>query len=209
MYFTKNWPLLGPLSGLVTLGSTMIVVGVSILGNLNKQATSQESLGYAFWRIVIAAGILVAILGFLNIAAVSGPARVLMAPESSSLTIMQSFVFQDRRIGLTARQVRSHGAVAAAQHTPALPSSTGSRRSFHNDYLNGRQSSERSAGSSGLRHQPTVRSHRSIGLGRRDQRQPLTISRPINFNPQFNDYIQPAPLQRPLDAHHPAYSEKV
>lgn len=70
-YFAKNWPLLSQSSGLVTLGVAMIVLGVSILGNLNKQATSQESLGTAFWRIVISAGILVSILGFLNIIAVS------------------------------------------------------------------------------------------------------------------------------------------
>lgn len=70
-YFTRNWPLLAPSSGLVTLGCAMIVLGVSILGNLNKEATSQESLGFAFWRIVISGGILVAILGLLNIVAVS------------------------------------------------------------------------------------------------------------------------------------------
>lgn len=70
-YFTRNWPLLAPDAGLVTLGFAMVVLGVSILGNLNKEATSQESLGTAFWRIVISAGILVALLGILNILAVS------------------------------------------------------------------------------------------------------------------------------------------
>jgi hypothetical protein len=49
----------------------MIALGVSTLGNLNKEATSQQSLGTAFWRIVIAGGILVAILGILNIIVVS------------------------------------------------------------------------------------------------------------------------------------------
>ena len=51
----------------------MIVLGVSILGNLNKEATSEESLGLSFWQIVIASGILTSILGFVNIAAVSIP----------------------------------------------------------------------------------------------------------------------------------------
>ena len=54
----------------------MMVLGVSILGNMKKQATSQESLGLSYWRIVISAGILVAILGILNVVAVS--------PSSSS-----------------------------------------------------------------------------------------------------------------------------
>ena len=70
-YVARNWPLFSPSSGFVTLGITMIVVGVSILGNLNKEATSQESLGKSFWQIVISSGILVVILGVVNLFAVS------------------------------------------------------------------------------------------------------------------------------------------
>jgi hypothetical protein len=70
-YFNRNWPLLGRNSGFVTLGVTMVILGVSILGNLNKQATSQESLGLAFWRIVIASGIIVIVVGAANIVLVS------------------------------------------------------------------------------------------------------------------------------------------
>lgn len=58
-------------SGFVTLGVFMIVVGVSILGNLNKEATSQESLGLPFWRIVISSGIIAVVLGVVNIVVVS------------------------------------------------------------------------------------------------------------------------------------------
>lgn len=49
----------------------MIVVGVGILGNLNKAATSEQSLGLAFWRIVISSGIIVVVMGVVNIFAVS------------------------------------------------------------------------------------------------------------------------------------------
>lgn len=49
----------------------MIVLGNNILGNLNKEATSQKSLGLPFWRVVIGSGIVVFSLGFLNIIAVS------------------------------------------------------------------------------------------------------------------------------------------
>lgn len=49
----------------------MIFLGNSILGNLNKQATSQESLGLPFWRLVIASGIVVLVMGPVNILAVS------------------------------------------------------------------------------------------------------------------------------------------
>lgn len=70
-FFARNWPLLSPAHGFVTLALAMIVLGVNMLGNLNKGATSQESLGLAFWRIVISSGILVFILGWLNLVAVS------------------------------------------------------------------------------------------------------------------------------------------
>jgi hypothetical protein len=70
-YFARNWPLLSPSHGFVTLALAMIVLGVNMLGNLNKPATSQESLGLAFWRIVIGSGIVIFILGFVNLVAVS------------------------------------------------------------------------------------------------------------------------------------------
>lgn len=53
------------------LGFVMIFLGISILGNLNKEATSQKSLGLPFWRVVIASGIVVLVLGPINILAVS------------------------------------------------------------------------------------------------------------------------------------------
>lgn len=53
------------------LGFAMIFLGNSVLGNMNKEATSQESLGLPFWRIVIAAGIVILVMGPINILAVS------------------------------------------------------------------------------------------------------------------------------------------
>jgi uncharacterized membrane protein HdeD (DUF308 family) len=70
-YFARNWPLFSHKSGFVMLGAAMLLLGNDILGNLNKQATSQKSLGLAFWRIVIAAGIVVIIMGTINLFAVS------------------------------------------------------------------------------------------------------------------------------------------
>jgi hypothetical protein len=49
----------------------MIFLGNSILGNLNKEATSQKSLGVPFWRLVIASGIIVFVMGFVNLFTVS------------------------------------------------------------------------------------------------------------------------------------------
>ncbi|KAL8935276.1 MAG: hypothetical protein Q9216_005510 [Gyalolechia sp. 2 TL-2023] len=92
-YFARNWPLLSPSHGFLTLGILMIIVGVSVLGNLNKEATSQKSLGTSYWRIVISSGILTLILGVANIFA--------------------SYIFRQKKLGVTARQVRAYGAVAS------------------------------------------------------------------------------------------------
>ena len=70
-YFARDWPLLSPAHGFNFLGIVMLVIGNNTLGNLNKEATSQESLGLPFWRLVIGSGIVVFIFGFLNIVAVS------------------------------------------------------------------------------------------------------------------------------------------
>lgn len=70
-YFARYWPLLSPESGFVFLGMAMLILGFNILGNLNKAATSVENLGLPLWRIVIASGILSALLGLTNIIAVS------------------------------------------------------------------------------------------------------------------------------------------
>lgn len=51
----------------------MIVLGVNMLANLNKQPTSQEALGLPFWRIVVASGIIAFVLGFINLVAVRLP----------------------------------------------------------------------------------------------------------------------------------------
>ncbi|KAK4549711.1 hypothetical protein LTR36_005012 [Oleoguttula mirabilis] len=98
-YFARNWPLLSPVHGFVTLALSMIVLGINMLGNLNKPATSEKSLGLPFWRIVIGSGIIIFILGFVNLIA--------------------SYVFRDRTQGVTARQVRAHGAVAV--HKTPMP----------------------------------------------------------------------------------------
>lgn len=48
-----------------------MVLGVGLLGNLNTEATSEESLGLAFWRIILSAGILAMIMSVVNVVSVS------------------------------------------------------------------------------------------------------------------------------------------
>ncbi|PYH41831.1 uncharacterized protein BP01DRAFT_376739 [Aspergillus saccharolyticus JOP 1030-1] len=105
-YFDRDWPLLGQESGFVTLAIAMLILGVGVLGDLNTKATSQESLGMPFWRLVLSAGILSMIMSVINVVA--------------------SFVFSDRDIGVSARHVRLYGAVAPQK----VVTRAGSQRSF-------------------------------------------------------------------------------
>lgn len=70
-YFDRNWPLIGQDSGFITFALAMMILGVGVLGNLNTQATSQESLGLAFWRVILSAGILAMVMSAVNILSVS------------------------------------------------------------------------------------------------------------------------------------------
>ena len=92
-YFARNWPLLSLTSGFVTLGVCLLVLGIQTLGFLNKKdTTSQDALGLSFWQIVVAAGVVAFIMGFVNIAA--------------------SYLFRTKSVGVTARMVRAYGATA-------------------------------------------------------------------------------------------------
>ncbi|KAK2748733.1 hypothetical protein FQN57_000314 [Myotisia sp. PD_48] len=92
-YFNRNWPLFGQDSGFFASGAVTVLLGMSTLGNLNNEATSTDSLGLPFWRVIIAAGIVTIVIGVVN--------------------IIVSFVFRDTSLGVTARHVRARGAVAA------------------------------------------------------------------------------------------------
>jgi hypothetical protein len=76
----------------------MTVLGLNMLGNMNKEATSQASLGLPFWRLLLASGILAIVIGFFNVVA--------------------SFVFCDKARHITARQVRSKGAITLTEEPP-------------------------------------------------------------------------------------------
>lgn len=113
-YYARNWPLLSPTHGFVSLALAMVVLGINMLGNLNKPATNKKSLGLPFWRIVIGSGIVIFILGWVNLVA--------------------SYVFRDRAQNITARQVRAHGAVAALK-TPRTSNGTPPAPEFAQTYM--------------------------------------------------------------------------
>jgi len=226
-YFARNWPLLSPEHGFVMLSTIMIIIGLDTLGNLNKESDSQANLGLQFWRIVIGSGILMFILGFVN--------------------LLASYIFRDVRSGITARMVRTHGAVAdqASVHTapamvktPYTPVKTPvatknalgifTSKSDANDTLPSYRTSWPSPPHNDTRNQglrpasPSSRYSRpttctkkkictSLGQLRRGKREsltpplPLNISAPMNKNMQFAAWIDAEKkLARPDSALHPA-----
>ncbi|KAJ9651478.1 hypothetical protein H2198_009236 [Neophaeococcomyces mojaviensis] len=125
IYFMTNWPLFAPSSGFVMLGAAQILLGNSLLANLNKENASQENIGLAFWRLIIGSGITIFVMGFLN--------------------ILASYVFRDTKMGLTARQVRSSGATASHKlevESVSTPKPTNRRSRYRSFFLrNGQRDS--------------------------------------------------------------------
>ncbi|KAF2002745.1 hypothetical protein P154DRAFT_137328 [Amniculicola lignicola CBS 123094] len=99
-YYARNWPLLSKSHGFGGLACAMMVLGLNMLGNMNKEATSQKSLGLPCWRLLVASGILAIVIGVFNLIA--------------------TFVFRDNARNITARQVRSDGATAQASDVETL-----------------------------------------------------------------------------------------
>ncbi|RXG49468.1 hypothetical protein VDGE_06769 [Verticillium dahliae] len=93
-YFATRWPVLSPYHGLTWLGIAMVVMGCHILGNLNRRSVTSKNMGPHLWRLVLAAGILSITFGFFN--------------------IVSSLVFRDSDNGITARNIRSDGAIATS-----------------------------------------------------------------------------------------------
>ncbi|KAJ6094730.1 hypothetical protein N7467_002243 [Penicillium canescens] len=106
-YFDDHWPMFGQDAGFYTLAGIMMILGVSTLGNLNTKAMTQETIGMAFWRIIISAGVLAMVVSVLN--------------------VLASFLFSDYKAGVSARHVRAYGAVAPQK----VMSRTSSHRTLH------------------------------------------------------------------------------
>lgn len=210
----------------------MVILGVNILGNLNKPATTQESLGLAVWRIVISSGIVVFILGFFNLIAVSPPIPFI---SHTSLIFDQSYLFRDRHKGITARQVRAKG--ASVHKTPILSSSitsapsmravspiTPAKTSFNpfkrmtrcEDTLPSYHSSspeinKEAVSPSSKYSRATCDTNKRLFFGGRKRDSvgpslPINISAPMGINPQFAHLVQPqsGQVQRPDSAMHPS-----
>ncbi|KAF1960356.1 hypothetical protein CC80DRAFT_466145 [Byssothecium circinans] len=165
-YFARNWPMLSPSHGFVFLGCAMMVLGLNMLGNMNKEATSQESLGMPFWRLLVAAGILAIVIGFFNVIA--------------------SFVFRDKARFITARRVRSKGAISLTE-TPADIETQSYQDPKHKAFslsLHHAGSTSSRMGTPPIRHAtpPTRHATPPIDMGSPQPSSPQKESNPYQFN---------------------------
>ncbi|OKL59250.1 hypothetical protein UA08_05731 [Talaromyces atroroseus] len=168
-FFIRFAPQLSKSATFVPLALIMIVMGVSLLGNLNNNDYSVDNMGLPSWRVVASAGIMAMTMGILN--------------------FMASFVFADTERSLTARHVRSHGAVA-----DKVVDSNSSQRSFK---LN--------TGQDGL---PTYR-QASVTRSAEQRSVPrfplkVTISSSSEKTATATDPVSSSDVTRPDLAHHPA-----
>ncbi|KAG5997385.1 hypothetical protein E4U52_004376 [Claviceps spartinae] len=91
-YFRQTWPVLSDFHGHLWYGLAMVVIGCTVLGNLNQPANDKENLGDHFYQLVLASSILSLILGFLY--------------------ILGSAIWRDAKEGINSRDIRDHGALA-------------------------------------------------------------------------------------------------
>ncbi|KAI1614878.1 hypothetical protein EDD37DRAFT_404496 [Exophiala viscosa] len=189
-YIGRNWPLFSARSGFLMLGLAMVFLGNNMLGNLNKEATSQESLGLPFWRLVIASGIIVLVMGPIN--------------------ILATFIFRDRKTQVTARQVRSHGAVASHKvdveaATPKPPSRRSHYRSF---FLGTKRDSLPPYNSRKATKQndmvETPKMHLAISSPFQTVQSPGGASSKYSQSPKSERYFVSPEISRPDLARHPA-----
>ncbi|KAF5014692.1 hypothetical protein F66182_14239 [Fusarium sp. NRRL 66182] len=171
-FFTRWVPQLGETASFVPLSLVMIIMGVSVLGNLNNDDYSEDNMGMPFWRIVASAGILAMTMGIVNFIA--------------------SFVFADSENSLTARHVRSYGAVA----DKVLDSSKSSQRSFKL----GTTFNSQADGLPTYRQVSTTRSAESLS----NSRFPVNISSPVREKTATTPTTPYGEVTMPDLAHHPA-----
>ncbi|KKY25910.1 hypothetical protein UCRPC4_g01601 [Phaeomoniella chlamydospora] len=180
-WFINNWPLLGQKHGFVALGGTMLALGNGLLAYLNKSSTSQKSLGLAFWRIVISAGIVVIIMGFVNI------------------FVSYMFRYTDSTgIKISAREVRTYGAVASHKvEEQVLKSPALSHKLVHKDSLPSYYSS--AASSVSTRQTPPAKLPLTISR---------PINNDVEASAKVSG--PGSEIQEPDLAHHPAmYSNRI
>jgi len=145
--------------------------------------------------------------------------------QGTDRNVSQSYVFRDKRLGLTARHVRAHGAVAESvlptqqpfsgsgsfpsdKKTPTLSIRVPSSHYSTDDVSPSKKSespfkmfSPARAFRAARESLPSYTSSRTKSAASKDEedshKPPMTISSPLNVNPQFAHLIKPEPARHP------------
>ncbi|KAK8086999.1 hypothetical protein PG994_001973 [Apiospora phragmitis] len=179
-WYTRNWPAVGPHRGLKWFGLAMVILGCHTLGRLSDPRNGPSHMALPFWRLCLAGGILAITFGIVN--------------------IVTSWLFSGEG-GLTARELRSNGAVTSTE-------TYSSRKADPYDTYSEDYESHRSA---------SVRKEKGRSFWNRGNKKPK-ISRPMPFQPDLEKGEEviddPVPsrsspvipgLQRPPSALHPIH----
>lgn len=99
-FYRDSWPVLSNSHGLGWMGAAIVIIGCHILGSLNEQGYDTDAFTGHFSKLVLSSGVLCIIFGVLN--------------------IICALIWRDGAQGITSRDIRSHGSLAA--DSTALPS---------------------------------------------------------------------------------------
>ncbi|EGE85699.1 hypothetical protein BDDG_08644 [Blastomyces dermatitidis ATCC 18188] len=108
-WFHEYWGCFGRHSSFLALGITMVLLGISTIGCLNREDMNKDTIGFTFWQLVLGAGIITIVFGFVNIAV--------------------TFIYRTKKTGLKARHIRTDGAVAPGA-IPSLNNLSRGHKSF-------------------------------------------------------------------------------
>lgn len=205
-YFAKHWPILGPESGLVFLGVSMILLGSSILGNLRMQFVrdpdededeDENGLGVSLRHLVLGSGILISIFGLFNIIA--------------------TYVFSDRAQGINGRQMRIYNNAYKVRKTDSFKAFNISKNSTGDSTVESphHQVSPVERKKSRFRLPLTISNKSSHSRTQSQSKLSMKISMPIQQKDDLEKGEKHAhkvsplfpELERPPTALHPAYKQ--
>ncbi|KAM3483065.1 hypothetical protein MY8738_003509 [Beauveria namnaoensis] len=92
-FYRDSWPVLSDSHGVGWMGAAIIIIGCHVLGTLNEQGYDTDAFSGHFSKLVLSSGILCILFGALN--------------------IICALIWRDAKQGITSRDIRTHGSLAA------------------------------------------------------------------------------------------------
>ncbi|KAG5297626.1 hypothetical protein I7I48_06794 [Histoplasma ohiense] len=189
-WFLEYWGLFGKHSSFLALGIAMILLGISTIGCLNRADMNKDAIGSTFWQLVLGAGIISIVFGFVN--------------------IFVTFIYRTKRTGLEARHIRTNGAVAPDAIPPLKHSLSRAHKSFklnHKDSLPLYRESDDAYSQSKYSHSTRSPISTSPSMRNVPAKYRVNISHPIvNNHEQFEKFSRNSEGSHPEHpANHPVH----